>query len=147
MLAIFKGDTNKAAGEAVRRGWKALQEGQADKALRRFNQAWLIDPRRGDIYWGLAVATGVRGDSIKTVEVLFAKAERIIGANSSLQSDWGRVLDQRKMPKSAIPHFLKAIRLNPKNLEPHIGMIRASNQLGDKAIAEKHMKIYQSLKQ
>ncbi|MEP1931171.1 MAG: hypothetical protein ABJJ37_07825 [Roseibium sp.] len=136
---------NVAASRGIKLGWEAIENGNTEKAIRRFNQVWLLNPKRGEIYWGFAVATAMRGDDIKIVERWFQKAETIVGADWRLHSDWGRWLEQRDEPERAIPHFLKSIEANPKNREPHVGMIRASEKLGDTATVEKHIRIYNEL--
>ena len=144
-LEMAGGDADAAARRGVQLGWKEIAKGNAKKALRRFNQAWLLNPERGGIYWGFAIATGMRGDDLQLVEKWFKKAESIVRPDWRLHSDWGRVLGQRNQPKAAIPHFLKSIEANPKNPEPHVGMIRASRKLGDTKIADRHLSIYKSL--
>lgn len=144
-VSLAKGDANEAARRGVAQGWKEISKGNPEKAMRRFNQAWLINPKRGDIYWGFAIALSVRGDDIRAIEQWFSKAEDIAGPNWRLHSDWGRVLEQRNKPKAAIAHFLKSIEMNPNNPEPHIGMIKASQKLRDTKTANKHLKIYQAL--
>lgn len=128
-LLLTKGDFKAAAHRAVTLGWQEIGKGNLETALRRFNQAWLLEPSRGDIYWGFAVAIGNRGDDIIQVGKFFRIADKIIGPESRLHSDWGRVLEERGYPKAAIEHFDKAIKLNPNNREPHNGMYRVVKKL------------------
>ena len=145
IVEAFNGDTEKAARNAVLRGWKAIEKGDPEKALRRFNQAWLVNPKLGDIYWGFAIAIGMRGDDLQLIEKWFKKAEAIVGPDWRLHSDWGRLLEQRNQLQAAISHFLISIQANPNNPEPHVGMIYASRKLGDLETAEKHLNIYRQL--
>lgn len=140
------GDLNVGAQRAIMLGWQFIAKGDVENAIRRFNQAWLLKPDRGDVYWGFAVATGNRGDPIQDVEGWFSLAEEIIGPEHRLYSDWGRTLEQRGEADQAIPVFLMAIDLNGENPEPHIGLVRAYLAIGDKTGAEKHMRILDGLK-
>ncbi len=144
-VKLANGNADRAAQRAVALGWKEIHKGDTEQALRRFNQAWLINPKRGDIYWGFAVATGIRGDDLGTVDKWFRKAEAIVGPHWRLHSDWGRILEQRNESEAAIPHFQRSIKVNPKNPEPHIGLIRAFKRLGNEAMAKKHMEIYNQM--
>jgi Flp pilus assembly protein TadD len=139
------GNLRIAANRGIKLGWQAIENGNSEKAIRRFNQVWLLNPKRGEIYWGFAVATAMRGDDLQIVEKWFRKAEEIVGPHWRLHSDWGRWLELRDEPERAIPHFLKSIEANPKYPEPHVGMFRASEKLGDRSTAEKHRRIYYEL--
>ena len=66
-LAFVRGIVNLVgAGEAVReslrRGREALAAGDFATAAKRFNQAFLINPREPDIYRGFAVIVRARFD-------------------------------------------------------------------------------------
>ena len=37
------------------RGWSYAYAGRLDDAMRRFNQAWLLDPRNARALWGMAI--------------------------------------------------------------------------------------------
>ncbi len=145
VLKISDGNIDEAASRAVELGWAAVQDQDVELAIRRFNQAWLIAPNRGDIYWGFAIATAIRGDKLSTVEEWFGKAQTMIGPDSRLHSDWGRILTQRNEYEAAMRHFDLSINADPKNPEPHIGMIHAALGLGDQATADKHLALYKSL--
>lgn len=72
--AQFGGDRPRAAREAAQRGWDEFRRGRHDDAMRRFNQAWLIDPTNGAALWGMAAVSGVRGQRSASL-ALFAEAE------------------------------------------------------------------------
>lgn len=141
----FDGDRDRASHYAVVRGWEQIEKGDFETAIKRFNQAWLLNPQRGDIYWGFAVAMAERGDDLEELERFFVKAERIIGPEAILHADWGIVLERRDRHNEAIEHFSRSIELDPKNIEAHAGMVRSSVAIGDRKTAEKHDEIYRSL--
>lgn len=146
MKKATAGNLDVAAKAAVVRAWQAIGRGDPETAIKRLNQAWLLNPDRGDIYWAYGVATAIRGDSIDAVDRHFRQAERIIGQEARLYADWGRVFEQRGFAEKALPHFKEAIQIDPKNPEPHIGMIRAAMKLGDRETARKHERILLQLK-
>lgn len=49
------GDRRKAADHAAQRGWEAWRKGDRDTAMRRFNQAWLLQNDHGGALWGMAI--------------------------------------------------------------------------------------------
>ncbi len=49
----FGKDRQRAATESSNRGWQMLQQGKKDDAMRRFNQAWLLNPHHGAALWGM----------------------------------------------------------------------------------------------
>ena len=48
------GSRKKAAQIWVDQGFKLYKENNLGMALRRFNQAWLLDPNYPDVYWGFS---------------------------------------------------------------------------------------------
>ena len=59
----YKGDRKKGAEDVSRRGWQFLRQGNAPEAMKRFNQAWLLDNANGNALCGRALRVMV---SIKT---------------------------------------------------------------------------------
>lgn len=146
VTAAVRGDLKAAYAGALDRGWRAFAQKDYETAIRRFNQAHLIDPRRGEAYWGFALSTALRGDGVDIAERWFTEAEKRIGNASPLHSDHGRILDQNGLPQRAKAQFEIALEKDPNNVEAHIGMARVSSQLGDRATADKHLKEIERLK-
>ena len=46
---------------ASNRGWQLLRQGNPPDAMRRFNQAWLLNANNGGALWGMAVIQGQMG--------------------------------------------------------------------------------------
>ena len=63
-----------AARKAIKRGWKHLKKRDYDTAMRRFNQAWLLDPDNPDIQHGFAVVLTVHDKNSNGAEILFKHA-------------------------------------------------------------------------
>lgn len=59
------GSREKAAEAFVRRGFAYYYQGDLSNAMRRFNQAWLLNPNNPDAHWGFA---GVYAEQGKTCE-------------------------------------------------------------------------------
>jgi len=142
---LTKGNLEQGALLAIERGWQFVSRGDFDSAIKRFNQAYLLQPELGATYWGLGVASGARGDDPGIWEPLFSKAVEKIQGEGRLYSDWGRIYETNGMPQSAIRKFEQAVKLQPENPESHIGMIRAALALGDEELALKHKEILEGL--
>jgi hypothetical protein len=52
------GSREKASEEFSAWGWREMQKGNIDNATRRFNQAWLLDDKYYQPYWGFALIEG-----------------------------------------------------------------------------------------
>jgi tetratricopeptide (TPR) repeat protein len=87
----YKGDRKKAAEEAAVRGWQFLRQGNAPDAMRRFNQAWLLDSSNGSALWGMAVFEAGSGKLNESL-TLFAEADRIVGGDIDFSADYAKAL-------------------------------------------------------
>lgn len=143
---IHNGDLKKGATYSVRQGWDAFGKSNYDIAIRRFNQAWLLDPENGEIYWGFALVSFLRSEPLTETERWFTEAERFIKNDAGLLTDHGRVLDERGEPTRAKPYFENALIIDPNDREAHVGMVQVLTKLGDKPGAEKHMAEVERLK-
>lgn len=139
------GGRKTAAEFATRLGWSEIGKNDPNQAIRRFNQAWLIDPDFPELYWGFAVATHIRGDELQKVERWFLEARKRLGSGARLLTDYGRVLEERKMPERAKPLFVEALKADPNYVSAHIGMVQVARALGDAALEEKHQKLHDEL--
>jgi tetratricopeptide (TPR) repeat protein len=77
-------------------GWKYFYQGDLDTAIKRFNQAWLLDEKNYEAYWGFGIICGKRAvsgespkqnieDSIKYLE----KAISLTYPNTKILTDLG----------------------------------------------------------
>jgi tetratricopeptide (TPR) repeat protein len=71
----YHGDRAKASAAMSARGWQYLQSGDDDTAMRRFNQAWLLDSTNGVALWGMAAVEANAGKFDESLK-LFAEAEK-----------------------------------------------------------------------
>lgn len=87
----YKGNRKKAAEEVSSRGWQFLRQGNVSDAMKRFNQAWLIDNLNANALWGMAAiqaGSGKLNESLK----LFAEAESLVGGDIDLTADYAKAL-------------------------------------------------------
>lgn len=122
-------------------GGEYLRRGDVSTAMKRFNQAWLLNPRNGETYWGFAIIVDTRDRNVVEAEKFFAKAVALLPNDPVLRVDYGRLLGKVKKSDESTRQFLKALELDPKARDANAGL--ASNyflQL-DLERAKKHAKI------
>ena len=88
---LYSGNRSKAAQDFAFQGWSYLGQGTRDTAMRRFNQAWLLDNTNGTALWGMAAILGGRGDTADSLK-LFAEAESTLGSSISFSADYAMTL-------------------------------------------------------
>jgi Flp pilus assembly protein TadD len=143
---VTGGDIKAAAQRAIVLGWKAVGESNPELAIRRFNQAWLLDPENPVIHWGFAISTHIRGDPLPVVERWFAKAEEGLQSEPRLLTDRGRVLDERGDARGALAYFERSLALDPAYIETHVGLSRLHAASGNQELSRKHQAAIEKLK-
>lgn len=88
--AIVKklGSREAGAKEAVRLGFKYLESGDWSTAMKRFNQAWLLNGESAEVFWGFGAALSYEGRFVDS-EKYFLKANALAPANGRLVTDFG----------------------------------------------------------
>jgi tetratricopeptide (TPR) repeat protein len=81
------GSRDKAAEHIIIRGWQSLSMNDIKTSIKRFNQAWLIDPSNGQIYWGLGVAQAMQGKYESAIK-LYGCGDSIIKDNPRFLADY-----------------------------------------------------------
>jgi tetratricopeptide (TPR) repeat protein len=122
----YHGDRKKASTDMAMRGWQYLAAGDFDDAMRRFNQAWLLNKKNGTALWGMAAIqanSGKYADSLK----LFEEAEKFAGSEINFSVDYARTVgmaavDQKDgaLLKEAFDRFERIYKKAPqhtKNLQ------------------------------
>ncbi|MDR2689036.1 MAG: hypothetical protein LBB76_04685 [Azoarcus sp.] len=87
----YKGNRKKAAEDISARGWQFLRQGAIPDAMKRFNQAWLLDGSNGNALWGMAVIQAGSGKLDESLQ-LFAEAEGIFGGDMDFATDYAKTL-------------------------------------------------------
>lgn len=122
----YHGDRNKSSRDSAARGWQYIAAGNFADAMRRFNQAWLLDNSNGAALWGMAAiqaSSGKFDDSLK----LFSEAEKFVGSEINFSVDYAKAagmagvkLKSEVLLKDAFDRFesiYKKAPLNTKNLQ------------------------------
>ncbi len=60
--------------DATDKAWKFLQKGDLDTTIKRFNQAWLLDGKNHEAYWGFGIICGKRAIKGENPEENFKKS-------------------------------------------------------------------------
>jgi len=90
--ARYPGDRPKAAKDVSERGWQLLRQGNLADAMRRFNQAWMIDPKSVSALWGMAAVSGSSDEGLLASLSLFAEAEKLSPDNIDLAVDYAKTI-------------------------------------------------------
>jgi Tfp pilus assembly protein PilF len=98
----------------VQKGWAAFDKGDLNGAVRRFNQAWLLDPENGDIYHGFAVVVHRRDNALSEAEKYFRTALSKSRVHVNAYVDYGRFLWLQTRYDESLVQLNKAIKISPK---------------------------------
>ena len=77
--------------------------------MRRFNQAWLLDPDNGNAYHGFALVLIARDRDEVQAEQMFERAIAAPRQGANAFTDYGRFLLETGRPDRAVPMLEKAI--------------------------------------
>lgn len=118
---LNKGNRKQAAQDLAARGWQYLRDENYDDAMRRFNQAWLVDHSNSAALWGMAVVEASRREFDESLQ-LFAEAKALIGDDLNFTIDYAKVLamagtqkKDEKLFKEAFALFERVYEKAPKN--------------------------------
>jgi len=82
------GNRDKAADDAIRRGFGFLAKADWRMAMKRFNQAWLLSPDKPEVMWGFGAALSYQGN-FEESETYFQNALVLAPNNGHLLTDFG----------------------------------------------------------
>lgn len=118
----YQGDRHKAASEIGKRGWVSLRQGRPDVAMRRFNQAWLLEANNGPAIWGMAAAQALLERNQEAL-ILFAEAQQLMGGDLDFEVDHARALgmigiqmDDKALIADALARFAQLQRRAPEHV-------------------------------
>jgi Tfp pilus assembly protein PilF len=100
--------------DAVSKGWFYFEKGDLSTAMKRFNQAWLLDPENGDVYHGFAVIVHKRDNAISEAEKYFKMALSKSRVSVNAYVDYGRFLWVQNRYDESLIQLDKAIKISPK---------------------------------
>lgn len=87
----YKGNRKKASEDIASRGWQLLRQGNNQEAMKRFNQAWLVDNSNGIALWGMAIVQSGSGKLEQSLK-LFAEAEGFVGGDIDFSADYAKTI-------------------------------------------------------
>lgn len=99
----------KGSDKAVQSGWESFRKGDLATAIKRFNQAWLLDPDNGDAFHGFAVVVMARDNNAAAADTLFKTGIAKPRQSPGIYLDYGRFLLLAKRPLEAIALLQKAL--------------------------------------
>lgn len=105
------GTREKAAEAWFGVGWKYYRNDDLTNAMRRFNQAWLLNPADPKPFWGFAMVRHDQGKAIEA-EKYMAKAFELGFREAVFLADYGRIcavtiVENPKLPAEAKATYLK----------------------------------------
>lgn len=91
----------KGSDMAVQSGWENFRKGDLATAMKRFNQAWLLDPDNGDAFDGFASVVLARDADAAKADSLFQSGTDKPRRSARLYVDYGRFLLAQKRADAA----------------------------------------------
>jgi len=117
----YKGNRKKAAEDVSLSGWQFLRQGNTSDAMRRFNQAWMIDNTNGFALWGMATISSIRGNVDQSLK-LFGEAELFVGNDIDFSVDYARSVgfagvqsNNKKLLQDALNRFTQIHKRAPQH--------------------------------
>ena len=92
--ATFRFGNRQAASRALaEQGWASVRRGMLDVAMRRFNEAWLFNPKNYQAFWGFGAVLSEQGKLAEAIEQLETARELVDDPRQrvALLSDLGAV--------------------------------------------------------
>lgn len=100
------------AKDVMRAGWGYFHKGNHAAAIKRFNQAWLLDPDNADAYHGFALISAVRDKAAGEAEKFFHLALAKPGINVNAYVDFGRLLWIQNRLDESLVQLEKALAIS-----------------------------------
>jgi hypothetical protein len=76
--ATFRFGSRGAASRVLsEQGWANVRKGMLDVAMRRFNEAWLVNPKNYQVFWGFGAVLSEQGKLTAAIEQLETARELI----------------------------------------------------------------------
>ncbi len=105
---------SQTAQNVVQAGWTALQKGDMTTAIKRFNQAWLLDPENGNAYYGFALVAAQRDRAMPQAEKFFRLAISKKTVAVVAYVDYGRFLWSQNRLDESLEQLQKSLQISPK---------------------------------
>jgi Tfp pilus assembly protein PilF len=99
----------QGSDKSVVLGWQYFFKHDLATAIKRFNQAWLLDPDNGDSFHGFALTVYERDHDAAVADDLFKQGLAKPRQQPGIYLDYGRFLLIVKRPGDAVPQLQKAV--------------------------------------
>ncbi len=119
------GSLEEGSRHAAKRGGEAFRKGDLETAIKRFNQAWLLDKGNGDAYWGFAVIVWERDKDFDCARLFFEKAAEILPEDPNLWCDFGRFYMINGQMDKAVEYASKAVSMQDDVCIAHFVLTKA----------------------
>lgn len=116
----------EGARQVSKVGWKYFSNGDISTAIKRFNQAWLLNDREYSAYWGFALVYVLRDQNVTDAHAMFEKALSLEPNQGNFYVEYGRFLEENKIGEidKAIALSKQGVGMNPKLRDGYITLIR-----------------------
>lgn len=138
-IAFAQDDMSSHAKHAVELGWQYFNRGDADTALKRFNQARILDKTFAPAYFGTAYVLSTQGKLDEAVDY-YQKTIELEPAFPHSYSNLGLALIYMGKKEDAYKYLQKAIQLAPEDGDVNINMAVWYFESGRYTEAWKHVK-------
>lgn len=138
-------DVKHHAKGAVELGWSYFNKGDADTALKRFNQALILNPDFAPAYFGIAYVYSVQNKLDLAIQN-YRKSIEKDPTFSHAYSNLGLALLYSGKPKEAFPSLKTALDIDPKNGDAQVNMAMYYFGAGDYSSSWKHIHLAQDCK-
>ncbi len=142
---VIAQDVKRHAAGAVELGWNYFNKGDPDTALKRFNQALILDPNFAPAYFGMAYVYSVQNKLDLAIQN-YRKSIEKDPAFSHAYSNLGLALLYSDKPKEALPNLKKALDIDAKNGDAHVNIALYYFAGGDYSSSWKHIHLAQDYK-
>ena len=115
-LALTKGKEKESFEHMMNVGWSFFKRGNIGTAIKRFNQAWLIDSTRYESYWGFAAAEG-RLNNLEKSKHYYEKALSHGGDTKILNPEYAIVLREQAKAENNSEKLAEADNLFMSEIE------------------------------
>jgi tetratricopeptide (TPR) repeat protein len=111
-LIEAKGSRESGARRAVVVAWSYYSKGDLRTAMKRFNQAWLLNPNNPEIYFGFGCISDEKNNFKEAIE-MYTRAININPDYAYAYSNRGLTYYHKGNTEKAIADFTKAMEIEP----------------------------------
>ena len=138
-------DIKPFAVDAVEKGWAYFNRGDLDTALKRFNQATIIDPNFAPGYFGKAYIYSIQDNIDLAIENYRKTIELADPPYSHAYGNLGLALLIKGQSVEGHQMLLKALEIDPDNGDAHVNIAQSYCAQKDSKKAWDHIKKAQEL--